>query len=80
MRSQFIDRRTRSERAVVVEVSERGGHHRGANVNAVEGVRASGPLHESRHRRRPEVLEVDERIGVRVVIGICINVAKHYEV
>ena len=60
MWSQFIDRRTRSARAVVVEISERGGAIR-TNFNAIEGVRASGPLHEYRRRRRPRVLKVDER-------------------
>ena len=60
MRSQFIYRRTRSERAVAVEVGER----RGANnvdADAVEGVRASNPLHEHWRRRRPGVLDVVER-------------------
>ena len=59
MRSQFIDRWTRSERAVVVEISERGGAVI-AEIDAVEGVRASGPLHEHRRRRRPGVLDVGE--------------------
>ncbi len=60
MRSQFIDRRTRSARTVAVQVSERGGT-RIADVDAVEGVRASGPLHEHRRRRRPGVLDVVEQ-------------------
>ena len=30
------------------------------DIDAVEGVRASGPLHERRRRRRPGVLDVDE--------------------
>ena len=59
MWSQFIGRRTRSERTVAVEVSEHGGALL-ADVDAVEGVRASGPLHEHRRRRRPGVLGVDE--------------------
>jgi hypothetical protein len=59
VRSLFIDRRTRSERAVAVEVSEREGAVQ-ADVDAVEGVRGSGPLHEHRRRRRPGVLDVDE--------------------
>ena len=59
MSLQFIDRRTRSERAVVVEVSERGGA-RIADVDAVEWVRASGPCNEHRRRRRPGVLHVVE--------------------
>ena len=59
--SQFIDRRTRSERAVVVEVCERGGAKR-TDVDAVEGVLASGSLHERRRRRRPSVLQVFERV------------------
>ena len=59
MRSQFIDRRARSERAVAVEISERGGAPR-TDIDAIEGVRASGPLHEHRRRRRPGVLEVVE--------------------
>ena len=63
MWSQFIDRRTRSARAVVVEVSERGGA-RDTNFNAIEGVRASGPLREHRRRRRPGVLDVVERAVV----------------
>ena len=60
MRSQFIDRWTRSERAVVVEICERGAADI-ADVDAIEGVRASGPLHEHRRRRRPGVLDVVER-------------------
>ena len=59
MRSQFIDRRTRSERAVVVDIGERGGAEL-ADVDAGEGILASGPLHEHRRRRRPGVLDVDE--------------------
>ncbi len=59
MRSQFIDRRTRSERAVAVDISERGGAVI-ADVDAVEGVRASGPLRQRRRRRRPGVLDVVE--------------------
>ena len=59
MRSQFIHRWTRSERAVVVEVGESGVTPI-ADVDAVEGVCASGPLHEHRRRRRPGVLDVDE--------------------
>ena len=31
------------------------------DVDAIEGVRASGPLHERRRRRRPSVLHVGER-------------------
>ena len=61
---ELIDRRTQSERAVVVEVSERGGAIR-TDIDAVKGVRASGPLHERRRRRRPIVLEV-----VELAIGI----------
>ena len=65
MQSQFIDRRTPSERAVAVEVSESGDDLLVAVVNAnpfsaAEGVRASGPRHEHRRRRRPSVLEVVE--------------------
>ena len=63
MWSQFIDRRTRSARAVVVEVSERGGAIH-TNFNAIEGVRTSGPLHEHRRRRRPGVLDVVERASL----------------
>ena len=59
MRSQSLDRWTPSERTVAVEVSERG-LAVSINVDAVEGVRASGPLHEHRRRRRPGVLRVDE--------------------
>ena len=74
MRSQFIDRRTRSKRAVVVEICERGGANRtdvdAVDSDGVEGVRVSGPLHEHRHRRRPVVLKVVEQ---------AITVA-HYEV
>ena len=65
MRSQFIDRRTRSKRAVVVEICERGGARRtdvdAVDSDGVEGVRVSGPLHEHRHRRRPGVLDVVEQ-------------------
>ena len=56
----FIDRRTLSERAVAVEISK-GRDGPIADVDAGEGVRASGPLHERRRRRRPGVLHVDER-------------------
>ena len=59
MRSQFIFRRTLYERAVVVEIYERGLAPR-ANVDAVEGVRASGPLHKLRSCRRPGVIDVGE--------------------
>ena len=64
MRSQFIDRRTRAERTVAVDVSERWGTPDvpgRADLDAVEGVRASGPLHEHRRRRRPGVLYVVEQ-------------------
>ena len=72
MRSQFIDRRTQSERAVAVEVSERGGgdfelsveFKPRKKVDAVEGVRASFPSHEHRRRRRPVVLHVDDAIDI----------------
>ena len=70
MRSQFIDRRTQSERAVAVEICERGPgicaaisdplDTTPADIDGVEGVRASGPLHEHRRRRRPGVLDVEE--------------------
>ena len=63
MWSQFIDRRTRSARAVVVEISERGGAVI-ADIDTVEGVRGSCPLHEHRRRRRPDVLDVDERASL----------------
>ena len=57
----FIDRRTLSERAVAVDVSECGGNVLApGDVDAVEGVRGSGPLHEHRRRRRPGVLDVGE--------------------
>ena len=59
MRPQFIARRTRPERAIAVEVCDRGDGLL-ADVDAVERVRASGPLHEHRRRRRPGVLDVDE--------------------
>ena len=65
MWSQFIDRRTRSARAVVVEISERGGA-RDTNFNAIEGVRASGPLREHRRRRRPRVLHVCELRAIKI--------------
>ena len=58
MQSQHINQRTLSEHAVAVEVSERWGAV--AEADAVEGVRASGPLHERRRRRRPGVLDVVE--------------------
>ena len=69
MRSQFIDRRTLYERAVAVYVSERGDASR-TDVDAIEGVRASGPYHKHRRRSRPGVLDVVEQ---------AITVA-HYEV
>ena len=56
----FIDRRTLSERAVAVDISERGGAAP-PDEDAIEGVRASGPLHERRRRRRPGVLDVVEQ-------------------
>ena len=62
MRSQFMDRRT-LEHAIVVEISERGGTAP-ADVDAIEGVRASGPLHERRRRRRPGVLDVGEVVVI----------------
>ena len=69
MQSQFIDRRTRSDGTVAVDVGERGGAVR-ADVYAVERVRGSGPFHEL---RLPGVLDVDElAIGdyeVRVACG-----------
>ena len=55
----FIDRRTLSERAVAVEISK-GRDGPIADADAVEGVCASGPLHEHRRRRRPNVLDVVE--------------------
>ena len=71
MQSQFIDRRTLYERAVAVDICERGGYRAPlADVDAVEWVRASGPCNEHRRRRRPDVLDVDER---------AIHIA-HYEV
>ena len=60
MRSQFIDRWTRSERAVAVDICDRGPGSL-ADANVVHGVRASGPYHENRRRSRPSVLKVDER-------------------
>ena len=69
MRAQFIDSWTPSERAVTVEIYNRGGAPF-ADADAIEGVRASGPLHERRRRRRPGVLHVGERAIIRA----------HYEV
>ena len=60
MRSHFIDRWTRSERAVAVDIYDRGPGNL-ADANVVHGVRASGPYHENRRRSRPSVLKVDER-------------------
>ena len=60
MRSQHIDRQTRSEHAIVVEICERGGAV-SPDIDTVEGVRGSGPLHEHRRRGRPSVLDVGER-------------------
>ena len=57
--SQFIDSWTPSEHAVAVEVCERG-VATAADVESVQGVRSSGPLHERRRRRRPGVLNVGE--------------------
>ena len=59
MQSQHINQRTLSEHAVAVEVSERWGAPE-ADVDAIEGVRASGPLHEHRRGSCPGVLDVDE--------------------
>ena len=66
MRSQFIDRRARSERTVAVEISERGGaenHKRiraAVDFDAVEGVRGASLFHEHWPHRRPYVLEIEE--------------------
>ena len=64
-RSLNIDRWTRSERTVAVEISERGGAVP-ADVDAVEGVYASGPFHKHRRRRRPGLLDVLERARVDI--------------
>ena len=57
MRSQFIDRWTRSEHTVAVQVPERGGAGI-AEIKAVEtfaiGVDAGGSVHKLRHHRRRE--------------------------
>ena len=63
MRSQFIDSWTPSERAVAVEVCNRGGAPL-TDVDAVEWVRASDPLREGRRRRGPNVLDVVERSNI----------------
>ena len=76
VRSQFIDRRTRSERAVAVDISECGRAFP-TNVNAIEGVRASGPLHEDRRRRRPDVLDVDELATVFAHYEVQIACERH---
>merc|ERR1719174_2690124 len=76
--SQFSDRRTRAERAVAVEVCNRGDTIR-ADVDAIKGVRASSPLHKHRRRRRPGVLDVDEfaivlanyEVHVAVAVEVC---------
>ena len=60
MRSQFIDRRTQPERAVPVEICDRGGAGI-TDVGAIEGVCGSGPCHEHRRRQRPSLLDVLEQ-------------------
>ena len=72
VQSQLIGRWTRVACAVAVEISERGGAGI-ADVDAVQGVRASGPRHENRRRSRPGVLDV-----VEVAIGR--SPFAHYEV
>ena len=74
--SQFIDRRTRPKRAVAVDVSERGGAVPG-DYYAVERVRASGPLHEHRRRRRPGVLDVVEQAIIIAHDEVQIACGKH---
>ena len=80
MQSQFIDSWTPFERAVAVEICNRGGAEI-ADIDAVEGVRASGPLHEHRRRRRPGVLDViEEAIIEEAIIFPCRSPFSHHEV
>ena len=80
MRSQFIYRRTRSERAVVVEISERW-FAVPSDAKPIKKIRASGPLHEHRRRRCPGVLEIVKLAvllahnNVHVAIGV--EVSEH---
>ena len=59
MWSQSLDRWTPSERTVAINIAKCG-EAIIADIDAVEGVRASAPLHKHRRRRRPSVLEVVE--------------------
>ena len=57
----MFDQRTRSKRTITIEIGERGGTGTIADVDAIEGVRTSGPFHKRWRRRRPRVLHVVER-------------------
>ena len=66
MRSKFIGRRTRYQRAVAVDISEREAATVTPcpDINAVEGVGASGPRHKFRCIRCSAAHEVAEHAQI----------------